>query len=97
MTVPNRALRADPLIENLFLPSGRELLMRARCDLRLGLPVVVVGQGGAVLILAVEGLAEVRFSAALRAGGAEVVLTGRRAISSVLSKRPSTLPSMWMP
>jgi len=79
MTVPNRALRADPLIENLFLPSGRELVMRARSDLRLGLPVVVIGQGGAVLILAVEGLAESRFSAALQSGGAELVVTGRRA------------------
>jgi GTP cyclohydrolase II len=81
MTVPNRALRADPLIENQFLPTSRERVMRARSDLRLGLPVVVTGPGEAVMLLAVEGLSEARFAAAVQAGGAALVLTGRRAVA----------------
>jgi GTP cyclohydrolase II len=81
MTVSNRALRADPLIENQFMPTSRERVMRARGDLRLGLPVVVTGPGGALMVLAVEGLSEARFAAAVQAGGAELVLTGRRAVA----------------
>ncbi|WP_235933049.1 GTP cyclohydrolase II [Paragemmobacter ruber] len=58
--------------------------MRARCDLRLGLPVVLQGPGQGstapgVLVLAVEGLSEARHRAALQTGGAELVLTGARA------------------
>lgn len=81
MTVPSRALRADPLIENHFVPTSRERVMRARSDLRLGLPVVVTGPGVAVMLLAVEGLSAARFAAALQAGGTELVLTGRRAVA----------------
>ncbi len=82
MTVPNRALRADPLIENQFLLTSRERVMRARSDMRLGLPVVVVaGPGEAAMLLAVEGLSAARFGAAVQAERAELVLTGRRALA----------------
>jgi len=82
MTVPNRALRADPLIENQFLLTSRERVMRARSDMRLGLPVVVVAAPGeAAMLLAVEGLSAARFGAAVQAERAELVLTGRRALA----------------
>ena len=82
MTVPNRALRADPLIENQFLLTSRERVMRARSDMRLGLPVVVVaGPGEAAMLLAVEGLSAARFGAAVQAERAEFVLTGRRVLA----------------
>ena len=84
MTVTSRVLDTDAFVTRLFAPNRSEKLMRARCDLRLGLPVVMLaqGQGAAAtgtLVFAVEGLSEARHRAALQSGAAELVLTGARA------------------
>ena len=84
MTVTSRVLDVETFVAHVFAPSRSEKLMRARCDLRLGLPVVLLAQGqgsaaSGILVLAVEGLSEARHRAALQAGGAELVLTGARA------------------
>lgn len=83
MTATSRVLDTEAFVTRIFAPSRSEKLMRARCDLRLGLPVVLLaqGQGGAVqgtLVFAVEGLSEARHRAALQSGVAELVLTGVR-------------------
>ena len=49
-------------------PSITERLNRARADLRMGVPVVLVGPDGGALIVAVEVLDQARL-AALRALG----------------------------
>ena len=60
-------------------PSIVERLARARGDLRMGVPVVLMGGGEAALAVAVEALDAQRL-AALRAMGSPVLaLTGRRA------------------
>lgn len=56
-----------------------EKLARARSDLRLGLPVVLAGQGGAMLCAAVEVLGPQRLAEMRGLGAAEVALTARRA------------------
>lgn len=60
-------------------PGPLDRLMRARADLRQGLPVALAGPGGAALVAAAETLTAPRL-AALRALGAPVLaLTARRA------------------
>ncbi len=61
-------------------PDPQEMLARARGDMRLGLPVVLAGDGQAVVVAAVETLAPPRL-AALRALGPAPLLaiTGHRA------------------
>ncbi|MDX5358810.1 MAG: GTP cyclohydrolase II [Rhodobacterales bacterium] len=60
-------------------PTLPERLNRARADLRMGLPVVLGGEGAAILAAAVEALDDTRL-ADLRALGAPVlVITARRA------------------
>jgi GTP cyclohydrolase II len=60
-------------------PTPTEKLARARSDLRLGLPIVLLGDGRAMLCAAVEALDDTRL-ASLRAEGApELALTARRA------------------
>jgi GTP cyclohydrolase II len=63
-----------------LLPTPTEKLARARADLRLGLPVVLAGPTGAVLVAAAETLGAERL-ARFRAEGGEVILaiTTRRA------------------
>lgn len=60
--------------------SLEELIARARGDLRLGAPVVMVAEDAAVIAVAVEALSAERLQD-LRAlgGGLELALTGRRA------------------
>ena len=61
-------------------PDITELLARARADLRMGVPVVLGGKTGALLVFAVETLSPTRLAGALRMPGeADLVLTGRRA------------------
>ena len=63
-----------------LLPTHADLTTRARTDLRLGLPVVVVDAEGSALVAAVEALDPARLSALLAAGPEPVLaLTARRA------------------
>ncbi|MDZ7905678.1 MAG: GTP cyclohydrolase II [Cypionkella sp.] len=56
-----------------------EKLARARSDLRLGLPVVLLGQGRAMLCAAIEVLTPQRLDDLRDLGAGEVALTARRA------------------
>ena len=67
-------------------PDIIEQLARARADLRMGVPVVVTGDGAA-LILAAETLTPQRLADVLALGGAPVLaITARRA--ATLKARP---------
>ena len=60
-------------------PTQTETLARARGDLRLGLPVVLVGDGQAALAVAVEALTVERLADLRRLGQLDLALTARRA------------------
>lgn len=60
-------------------PKITETLARARADLRLGLPVVLIGTDTSVLVAAAETLNETRLSEMRALGQAVVSITGRRA------------------
>ena len=74
-----------PLRPDLTLPAGLgpsiiERLNRARADLRMGVPVVLTGDGSAVLAVAAEALDAVRLERMRQMGGALVLaITSRRA------------------
>ncbi len=59
-----------------FAPDVTERLARARADLRMGVPVVVAGQG---LVLAAETLSAARLTDVLALGGAALAITDWRA------------------
>jgi GTP cyclohydrolase II len=61
-------------------PDAAELLARARSDLRMGLPIVLAGEGRRIMALAAETVQPTRF-AALQAlgGGLTLAITARRA------------------
>lgn len=59
--------------------SVTERLARARSDLRLGLPIVLVGQAGAAICAAIEVLTPQRLADVRSLGQGEVALTARRA------------------
>lgn len=56
-----------------------ERLSRARGDLRMGVPVVMTGEGRAMLVVAVEALDSARLTALRGIGQPELALTARRA------------------
>ena len=60
-------------------PSPVELLARARADLRIGVPVVLTGDGQAALVVAVEALAPARLPSLRALGQPVLALTARRA------------------
>jgi GTP cyclohydrolase II len=60
-------------------PTRAELLNRARADLRMGLPVVIEDDGGAILAVALETLGPERLAAMRAPGDAALVITARRA------------------
>ncbi|MGR3616951.1 MAG: GTP cyclohydrolase II [Paracoccaceae bacterium] len=63
-----------------LLPTTIELLARARTDLRMGLPVVLHGDDGAIVAMSVETLTDRRWRDLLNLHGQPVlVLTSRRA------------------
>ncbi|MEL0438950.1 GTP cyclohydrolase II [Phycobacter sp. K97] len=62
-----------------LLPTTLELLARARVDLRMGLPVVLEGNGTAALALAVESLTAERLTDLRALGPVSLALTARRA------------------
>ncbi|AWD21922.1 GTP cyclohydrolase II [Pseudogemmobacter blasticus] len=62
-------------------PSTIERLTRARGDLRMGVPVVLTGGGGAALAVAVEALTPDRLADLRRLGSPELALTARRAVT----------------
>lgn len=62
-----------------LMPSMIELLARARVDLRMGLPVVLIEEGQAALAIAAESLSQQRFEDMLALGEVTLALTARRA------------------
>ncbi|MEZ5798043.1 MAG: GTP cyclohydrolase II [Paracoccaceae bacterium] len=60
-------------------PTITERLNRARSDLRMGVPVVLAGDGEAALAVAVEALDAARLRALRDLGAPELALTARRA------------------
>ena len=76
-------------VASLLAPTALERLMRLRGDVRLGLPVILTGDGLACLMVPVETLSSERY-AALMSGdtSAEVVMTRHRAAMLGLSDLP---------
>ncbi|PSL21311.1 GTP cyclohydrolase II [Shimia abyssi] len=63
-----------------FSPDIVERLARARADLRMGVPIVMTGDGTALLVLAVETLTPARLADTRELGGTPaLVITSRRA------------------
>ncbi|NIZ61866.1 GTP cyclohydrolase II [Sedimentitalea sp. CY04] len=62
-----------------LMPTMIELLARARVDLRMGLPVVLNGDGVAALAIASESLSSQRLSDLRNLGAVSLALTARRA------------------
>ena len=63
-----------------FAPDPTEILARARADLRMGVPVVLVGATGGALVCAIETLGPERLNDLLALSGAPVLaITSRRA------------------
>ncbi|KPA21182.1 GTP cyclohydrolase-2 [Shimia sp. SK013] len=63
-----------------FSPDIVERLARARADLRMGVPIVLTGNGTAIILMAVETLDRARLADLRALGGAPLlVITGRRA------------------
>ena len=60
-------------------PTQTETLARARSDLRLGLPVVLVGGGQAMLAVAAEALTAERLGDLRSLGSMDLAVTARRA------------------
>ena len=60
-------------------PSIVERIARARGDLRMGVPVVLVGAGQAAMVVAVEALGGARLADLRSIGVPELVITARRA------------------
>ena len=60
-------------------PSIVERMARARGDLRMGVPVVLVGAGQAAMVVAVEALGGARLADLRSIGVPELVITARRA------------------
>ena len=78
----------DP-VASLLAPTGLERLMRLRGDVRLGLPVILTGDGVACLVVPVETLSSERHAALLSGDNpAEVALTRHRAAMLGLSDLP---------
>jgi GTP cyclohydrolase II len=68
-----------PNVPAALAPSIVERLARARGDLRMGVPVVLTGDGRAFLVVAVEALEPARLAALRALGQPELALTARRA------------------
>ena len=60
-------------------PNHIERIARARGDLRMGVPVVLVGAGQAALVVAVEALVPARLAGLRQVGVPELAITARRA------------------
>jgi GTP cyclohydrolase II len=60
-------------------PSIIERITRARGDLRMGVPVMLVGDGMAAMVVAVEALTVQRLADLRQIGAPELVITARRA------------------
>ena len=62
-----------------LIPTPAEALARALTDLRLGLPVAVMGDGALVLVTAAEGLSGARLRDLTDSGSTVLTVTARRA------------------
>lgn len=62
-----------------LVPTVLEKIARARTDLRLGLPVVLTGDGVTLAVLAADGITPERLRATLALGPAVLAVTERRA------------------
>lgn len=80
---------ADDPVASSLAPTAVERLMRLKGDLRLGLPVVLTGEGTACLVVPIETLSVERHAALLTGGPrAEVVVTRHRAAMLGLTDLP---------
>ncbi len=80
----------DPVTTSLA-PSAVERLLRLKGDLRLGLPVVLTGDGAAALVVPVETLSPQRHAGLVAAkGAATLVITRNRAQALNLTDLPET-------
>lgn len=68
-----------PMTPNPIAPTLIERINRARGDLRMGVPVVIAGEGRAALVVGVEALSTERLAALKTHGAPELALTARRA------------------
>ena len=86
---PARA--ADSSVASLLAPSALERLTRLKSDMRLGLPVILTGDGAACVVVPVETMSVERHGA-LMAGGAtaEMVLSRKRAVALDMADLPET-------
>jgi GTP cyclohydrolase II len=81
----------DDPVTTCLAPSAIELLLRLKGDLRLGLPVVLTGDGVAALVVPVETLSPQRHAGLVAAKGvASLVLTRNRAQALNLTDLPET-------
>jgi GTP cyclohydrolase II len=62
-----------------LIPTLFERIARARTDIRLGLPVVLDGEAGSVLVTAAEGISQARLADLIQTGDTILVVTSRRA------------------
>lgn len=62
-----------------LIPTPAERLARARTDLRLGLPVCLVGPGHSVLVTAAEGITDARLADLVASGPTILAITSHRA------------------
>ena len=78
-------------------PTPAERLNRARADLRMGVPVVLVAGGAGVVVAAAEGLGDERLSDLRRLGPVQVALTGRRAATLKIAAYDGDLVRLALP
>ena len=64
-----------------LIPTLLERIARARTDLRLGLPIVLDGPSGRVLVLAAEGIDSDRFAELCGLGTPVLAITAKRALT----------------
>ncbi len=62
-----------------LLPTISDLVARARSDLRVGLPVVIAGDGSGLIVMACETASDTRLNALRALGPVVAAITGRRA------------------
>jgi len=80
MNALNLARLTEKPVMSPLAPRGIERLMRLKGDLRLGVPVVLVANGTAALVVAIEMLSTERYAALTNGGSlAEMVVTRHRA------------------
>jgi GTP cyclohydrolase II len=82
---------AESPVTSLLGPNALERLMRLKGDLRLGLPVIITGDGTACLVVALETLGQERHHAIMAgAKAAQLILTRNRAVALNIADLPQS-------